>query len=293
MATKVTAKGLGKGFDALIPTDFDASILEAPTEKVQKLPRAEVTPNPDQPRKHFDEESLKELAASIKQYGIVQPLVVTKQADGYIIIAGERRWRAAGLAGLDVVPAIVRSHEELEQLEIALVENVQRVDLSALEQAVSIQKLHQQFSMSFEDIARRLGKAPTTVNNIVRLLQLPDGAKEALTQGKISEGHARAILALKDSPTKQQELLDNIQTYGWSVRQAEQFVTTTKQGAASKQATSARMATSNAGTKQLEKSLGTPVSIRRTAKGGRLELHFKSDAELEKLLEKLNDTLTN
>lgn len=291
MATKASPKGLGKGFDALIPTDFDTSILEAPTEKVQKLRRSQVKPNPDQPRKHFDETALQELAASIEQFGIVQPLVVTKQGEDYIIIAGERRWRAAGLAGQDTVPAIVRSHKELEQLEIALIENVQRVDLSPLEQAVSIQRLHQQFSMSFEAIANRLGKAPTTVNNIVRLLQLPDAAKQALAEGRISEGHARSILALKDNPKKQQELLDSILSSGWSVRQAEQFVTTTKQGTDSKQAASARMAPSNTATKQLEKSLGTPVTIRRTAKGGRLELHFKSDDELEALLTKLNQKL--
>lgn len=288
MATPTTkSKGLGKGFDALIPTDFDNSILEAPTEKVQKLKRSVVKPNPDQPRKHFDENSLEELAASIKQYGIVQPLVVTAQGSEYIIIAGERRWRAAGLAGLDTVPAIVRSHKELEQLEIALIENVQRVDLSPLEQAVSIQRLHQQFSMAYEDIATRLGKAPTTVNNIVRLLQLPDVAKQALVDGKISEGHARSILALREQPPKQQELLDSILAYGWSVRQAEQFVTTTKQGVTAKHETTTRMATTTPQTKQLEKVLQRPVSIRRTAKGGRLELHFHSEEELKQLLEQL------
>jgi len=287
MATTTTKKGLGKGFDALIPTDFDNSILSEPGEKVQKIAITKVKPNPDQPRKHFDEVALKELAASIKQYGIVQPLVATAQGDDYIIIAGERRWRAAGLAGLDKVPVIVRSHKELEQLEIAMIENVQRVDLSPLEQAVSIQKLHQQFSMSLEDIAKRLGKAQTTVTNIVRLLQLPDDAKQALTTNKISEGHARSVLALKDDPAKQQELLNSIIKYGWSVRQAEQFVTTTKQGAKTPQETTQRMATITTETKKLEKSLDTPVSIRRTAKGGRLELHFTSEDDLQRLINKL------
>ncbi len=287
MASTTTKSGLGKGFDALIPTDFDNSILNEPGEKVQKIALAQVKANPDQPRKHFDEESLKELAASIKQFGIVQPLVATQVGDDYVIIAGERRWRAAKLAGLDKVPVIVRSHKELEQLEIALIENVQRVDLSPLEQAVSIQRLNQQFSMSLEDIAKRLGKAPTTVNNIVRLLQLPDDAKQALSNHKISEGHARSVLALKDNPAKQQELLDNIIKYGWSVRQAEQFVTTTKQGAKTPQETTQRMATTTKETKRLEKTLGTPVSIRRTAKGGRLELHFTSEEDLQKLIDKL------
>lgn len=287
MATTTSKKGLGKGFDALIPTDFDSSILNEPSEKVQKVKRSLVKPNPDQPRKHFDEATLKELAGSIKQYGIVQPLVVTASGNEFIIIAGERRWRAAGLAGLDTVPVIVRSHKELEQLEIALIENVQRVDLSPLEQAVSIQKLHQQFSLGLDVIAKRLGKAPTTVTNIVRLLQLPEAAKSALTANKISEGHARSILALKDSPAKQQELLDSIMSYGWSVRQAEQFVTTTKQGAKTKKETTKAMATTTKETKQLESSLKTPVSIRRTAKGGRLELHFTSEKDLQRIIDEL------
>lgn len=280
-------KGLGRGFDALIPTDFDNSILEASGEKVQKVDRELVKPNPDQPRKHFDETALQELADSIKQYGIVQPLVVNKQGNNFIIIAGERRWRAAKLADLKKVPVIVRSHKEHEQLEVALIENVQRVDLSPLEQAVSIQRLHQQFNMSMEAIAKRLGKAQTTLHNIVRLLQLPDEAKQALIDEKISEGHARAILALKDTPEKQTELLKNITSYGWSVRQAEQFVTSTKEGAKSPKDTSKRMATTTQETKQLEKTLGTGVSIRRTARGGRLELHFASEEDLQKLLKKL------
>lgn len=289
MTDKNAGKGLGRGFDALIPTDFDNSILNEPSEKVQKVGRTEVKPNPDQPRKHFDDQALSELAGSIKQYGIVQPLVVTQQDTGYVIIAGERRWRAAGLAGLDKVPVIVRSHKELEQLEIALIENVQRVDLSPLEQAVSIQKLHQQFSLGYDAIAKRLGKAPTTVNNIVRLLQLPTDAKQALIEGKISEGHARSILALKDKPEKQQELLENITTYGWSVRQAEQFVTSTKQGATTNKETSVRMATTTKETKLLEERLKTPVSIRRTAKGGRLELHFTSEDDLKRIISELSN----
>lgn len=287
MTEKNAKKGLGRGFDALIPTDFDNSILDEPSEKVQKVDRTKVRPNPDQPRKHFDDQALTELSASIKQYGIVQPLVVTQHDKGYIIIAGERRWRAAGLAGLDKVPVIVRSHKELEQLEIALIENVQRVDLSPLEQAVSIQKLHQQFSLGYDAIAKRLGKAPTTINNIVRLLQLPTDAKQALIEGKISEGHARSILALKDLPDKQQELLTSIMSYGWSVRQAEQFVTTTKQGAKTPKETSARMATTTKETKQLEDTLKAPVSIRRTARGGRLELHFTSEDDLKRIIAQL------
>jgi ParB family chromosome partitioning protein len=173
--------GLGRGFDALIPKSVDTAVLFDDQDRVQKLDITVVVPNPHQPRQHFDEDALTQLAASIKQHGILQPLVVTPMGQGkFAIVAGERRWRAASQAGLTKVPAIVRTLKELEQLEIAIVENVQRVDLSPLEQAVSIERLHQQFSMTYEAIANRLGKASSTVNNIVRLLQLPVAARDAL-----------------------------------------------------------------------------------------------------------------
>jgi ParB family transcriptional regulator, chromosome partitioning protein len=160
--------------------------------------------------------------------------------------------------------------------------------LSPLEQAISIERLHQQFNMTYKQIAERLAKAETTVSNLVRLLQLPENARDALAEGKISEGHARAILALKNTPELQTELLEQIIKNTWSVRQAEQFVTTHKQGIVKDKTVKERMATETAETKQLSKKLHTPVSVRRTAKGGRLELHFKTDEELQKLIELLN-----
>ena len=282
--------GLGRGFDSLIPKDVNPAVLFDDHERVQKIAVTSLVPNPDQPRTVFDDEALGQLADSIKQYGILQPLVVTPHGSGsYAIIAGERRWRAAQLAGEKNVPAIVRTTKELERLEIALVENVQRVDLSPLEQAVSIERLHQQFSMTYEAIAGRLGKASSTVNNIVRLLQLPEAARKALDAGEISEGHARSILSLKDMPEKQQELLAGIMRHGWSVRQAEQFVTSVKEGFKETSATKERMQTETPATKQLSKKLGgTPVHIRRTAKGGKLEIAFKSDEELDTILRSLN-----
>ena len=282
--------GLGRGFDALIPQDVDTAMLFDDQERVQKIAVTALSPNPHQPRTTFDEEALAQLADSIKQYGILQPLVVTPNGQGkYAIIAGERRWRAAQLAGEAKVPVIVRTTKELERLEIALVENVQRVDLSALEQAMSIERLHQQFSMTYESIAKRLGKASSTVNNIVRLLQLPQAAQTALNDGHIFEGHARAILSLKDMPEKQDELLGNIERHGWSVRQAEQFVTSVKEGYQETKATHERMQTETPQTKTLSKKLGgSPVHIRRTAKGGKLEIGFKSDEELGRILELLN-----
>ncbi len=283
MATKA---GLGKGLDALIPKEFDNSILQS-SEKVQTVPVNEVSPNPDQPRKHFDENALQELATSIRSHGIVQPLVVTKSGDTYRIVAGERRWRAAKLAGLKEVPVIVRSLKQLEELEVAIIENVQRVDLSPLEQALSIERLHDQFSLSYGDIATKLGKAIPTIHNTVRLLQLPDNAKKALQAKKISEGHARAILALKDSPNKQSELLASILEHGWSVRQAEQFVTGSRQSHHKPRAVTQHMATSNLQTQALSKQLNTSVTIKRTAKGGKLEVYFKDDADLERIAKQL------
>lgn len=289
MAVKTT--GLGKGFDALIPQNFDSSLLVDKSERVQKLFITEIEPNPHQPRQHFDEAALNELAASIKQYGILQPLVVRPNGeDKYTIIAGERRWRAARKAGLKSVPAIVRTTKELEQLEIALVENVQREDLSPLEQAVSIQKLHEQFNLDYASISKRLGKATTTIQNIARLLQLPQQAREALHQKRITEGHARAILALKDTK-RQKELLELIQKHGWSVRQAERFVTAHKEGLRSTKQVEQRVQTKTPETQQLAKMLRTPVSVRRTAKGGKIEITFKNDADLKRIITKISQSL--
>lgn len=278
-------RGLGRGFEALISSDFDKSLLLTPEDRIEKIPIAELEPNPHQPRKHFDEAALDELAASIKRHGVIQPLVVTPVKGGkYRLVAGERRWRAATKAGLKTVPAVVRERRELEQLELAIIENVQRVDLSPLEQATSIERLHEQFSLSYDEIAKRLGKANSTVHNVVRLLRLPDAAKDALTRGKISEGHARAILALKEDSQRQTYLLNAIIEHGWSVRQAERFVTSVKAGIKETQKAHARTQTETPQTRQLSKKLGTPVHIRRTAKGGKLEIGFSSDDELSRIL---------
>lgn len=278
-------RGLGRGFEALISSDFDKSLLLTPEDRVEKIPLEQLQANPHQPRSHFDPAALAELAESIGRHGVVQPLVVTPVKDGkYTLIAGERRWRASKLAGLKTVPAIIRSSEELEQLEVALIENVQRVDLSPLEQAVSIERLHVQFNLSYDVIAKRLGKANSTVNNTVRLLRLPTAAREALAAGKISEGHARAILALKGDDERQAYLLKTVISQGWSVRQAERFVTSVKVGVREVKQAHARTQTETPVTKKLSKQLGTPVNIRRTARGGKLEITFKTDNELTRII---------
>ncbi len=277
--------GLGRGFDTLIPKEIDAALLQEDSARIQKLLITDVFPNTDQPRRSFDEQLLHELAESIREHGVLQPIIVVQKDDRtYRIVAGERRWRAATLADLDRVPAIVRTLDELRELELALVENVQRVDLNPLEQALSIARLQQQFSMTNADIAKKLGKAETTIINIVRLLQLPDEARQALQDGKITEGHARQVVALKNDPELQAQLLSNIMKYGWSVRQAEQFVVASKNGAKSATEAKKSLVTSTPATKKLSTFVGAPVRIKRTAKGGQLMIGFKDDADMERII---------
>lgn len=283
-------KGLGRGMDVLIPSNFDKAILTDSGDRIQKLSIRDIEPNPEQPRKRFDKDMLDQLAESIKRYGILQPLIASpKKGGGYTLVAGERRLRAAELAGKKEVPVIVRERQELEKLEVALIENVQRVDLSPMEQAVSIERLHQQFNISYKDIAQRLGKGHTTVVNIVRLLALPESAREALNENRIVEGHARAILALKDNDEKQEELLRLILKNAWTVRQAEQYVVSVKKGNETKKAQKAAIVETPE-TKKLGKHLKTKVTVRRMAKGGKLELYYKTDEELEILIQRLNKT---
>ncbi len=272
----------------MISEDLDRSMLQEDNQRVHKLPLAEIVPNPDQPRREFDQAALKEMANSLLRHGMVQPIIVVRlnANNSYKIIAGERRWRAAGLAKLTHVPAIIRSLEELEQLEISLIENIQRVDLSPLEQALSVYKLQHEFNLAIDEIAKKLGKAPSTISNLTRLLQLPESAREALKLGKISEGHARAILSLKDMEDKQLELLSSIQNNGWTVRQAEQFAGAAKKGA-SAEAAKDRTASESKLTRRVGEKLGTKVQIKHTARGGQLIIKFNSDEHLQQIAEKL------
>ena len=280
-------KGLGKGFDALIPQNFDTSLLAEESERIRKVKISDIVANPDQPRKHFDDTELAGLATSLKEFGVLQPLIVTENGEGsYLIIAGERRWRAADLAGIKVVPTIIRTSKELERLEMALVENMQRVDLSPLEQAVSIESMREQFSMDYEAIAQRLGKAKTTIQNTARMLQLSDAAKDALRRKAITEGHARAILALKEAEL-QTTLLDLIVKNGWSVRQAERYVVAHKRGAKNSASAQRKVATTTPQTERLGKVLKTTVTVRRMAKGGKLEIGFKNENDLRRLMARL------
>jgi ParB family chromosome partitioning protein len=277
-------QSLGRGFGSLIPEDLDKAILEEDKHRVQKLLIQDVTPNPDQPRREFDEAQLKDLAESIQRHGVLQPIIVVRNdsRNGYKIIAGERRWRAAQAAKLSHIPAIVRSLEELEQVELSLIENIQRVDLSPLEQALAVLKLQQQFNLTLDQIAQKLGKASSTVSNLTRLLQLPVDAREALRTGKINEGHARAILALRGNEAQQAELLSSILNNKWTVRQAEEYVIKSRKATGAAQDGKEKTLL-----KDLSTKLKTKVAIKHTAKGGQLIIAFKDTDDLERLTKNL------
>lgn len=283
---KKTKKGLGRGIDSLIPSDFDKDLVFKNDEKIRKISIKKIIPTDNQPRSKFDQASIQELADSIKVYGILIPLVVSPlKDDNFQIIAGERRWRAAKMIGLKEVPVIVRSFKESEKIEVALIENVQRVDLSPLEQAIALYRLHEEFSLSSEEIARKIGKAVSTVSNLIRLLKLPDYAKKSLLQNLISEAHARSILALNDYPEQQKILHDLIIKEGWSVRQAERFVVSCKkEGYNQVHELKKRIAIESNETKKIAAKLKTKVFVKRTAKGGKLEIIFKNDDQLKEII---------
>lgn len=277
-------QSLGRGLSNLIPTTLDTTVVEEDKNRVQKLLISDIVPNKTQPRGHFDEQAISELASSVKQHGILQPIIVIGHGNKYKIIAGERRWRAAQKAGLSHMPAIVRSLKELEQIELSLIENIQRVDLSPLEQAATIYRLQNQFSLTLDEVSRKLGKAHSTVSNITRLLGLPESAKQALADHLITEGHARAILSLHQNPSVQNELLERIINEKLTVRQAEQFVQNLKKPAAKQTVTVPADAELQ---RKMSSYTGVPVAIKRVKKGGNITIRFKNDDELEALTKKL------
>ncbi len=285
---------LGRGLDALIPTQIDAATekevdeaIQLPEDSVHQLKIDDIDPNPFQPRKEFKEEDLADLAASIKVHGVVQPLVVIQAGERYQLIAGERRLRASKLAGKTKVPAIIRSMDEQQSLEIAVIENIQRAELNPLELAVAYQKLIDQFNLTSEAIAQRVGKAAPTVRNILRLLNLPLEAKRAMQDGKLVEGKARVLLTI-DDPDQQAALLEMILSRDLTVRQVEELARNYRQDKEiqSKRVTEKKSA-HNSLTEGISKHLGTKVEIIPTAKGGRLAIYFYSDEELERLYEEI------
>jgi ParB family chromosome partitioning protein len=285
--------GLGRGLDALIPASEPLT-----AGGVIQIPVAQILPNPRQPRIRFDPEEMAELAASIREHGVLQPLIVTRgeqggnepsgvtQMEQYVLIAGERRLLAARQAGLERVPALVREASDQQRLEMALVENVQRADLGPLEAAEAYRQLTEDFNLSHEEIAARVGKSRTAVTNTLRLLRLPSSVQEALADGVISEGHGRALLALP-TPQSQAAALHIILAQALNVRQTEELVRRLSGQKPSPAPKPSPPPEVSALQERLEASLGTRVSLNRRRNGGTLVLHFYSDEELNALVERL------
>lgn len=274
----MTKRGLGRGLEVLIPVD------EAQAGGVQDAPLEAITPNPHQPRSAITTEDLQELAGSIREHGIIQPLIVTRKADGgYQLIAGERRWRAARLAGLQRVPVIVKDVAPQQMLELALVENVQRADLNPLEEALAYKQLIEEFGLSQGDVAQRVGKSRPAIANTLRLLQASPAVQAAVMEGTITEGHARALLGLP-RPEDQDAVLRVVIQQGLNVRQVEALV---QQFARPPKPKPAPLPEVQALEESFEASLGTRVRLKAGRKGGRVVIYYYSDEEFQALYERL------
>ena len=277
-------KGLGRGFESLIPTDLVAEEFD-PTRKEDKkmsklveLEITEVVRDEGQPRKNFDKAALEELASSIKEHGVLQPIVVVKQGGKYQIVAGERRWRASQLAGKTTIPAIVRTLDAQNKLELSIIENAQREDLNAIELATAYAKLKEQFNLTNEEIGKRVGKSAASVVNTMRLLKLPDEAKKAMQEHHLMEGPMRPLISLDRE--KVLEILPKMIDEGWSARKVEQYI------AGSKPKSSAGAIKSNEYLKEegkLAEEDGVMVKIR----GRSVTFSARSDEEFKALLKKL------
>lgn len=305
-------KGLGKGINNLIPeTDVIRSTPKKKTEKKEvvkevvkevikevKVPVSgdtmmkisDIEPNREQPRKNFDKEALQELADSIKQFGIIQPIVVQKKDDYYEIIAGERRWRAAKLAKLKEVPVIIKEYSDREVMEIALIENIQRKDLNPIEEALAYKSLIDEYSLKQEELANRVSKSRTAIANSMRLLKLTDSVQNMLINDEISMGHARALLTLEQEDL-QIEAAKTIVSKGLSVRDTEKLVKSILNPKQVKlPIPSAKAAIYDAIANKLREKMGTKVSINHKKNGkGKIEIEYYSQEELERLLEMFDD----
>jgi ParB family chromosome partitioning protein len=272
--------GLGRGLEALIPqmTQAGAAPIEIPISRIRG--------NPYQPRQKVEQKALESLAASIAIHGVIQPVLVTEVLDGYQLVAGERRVRAAQLAGLDHVPAVVRQLTERDQLAVAIVENVQRADLNAMEEAHAYRQLADEFKLTQEEIAARVGRARSTIANTLRLLELEQPVQQALADGNIAEGHARALAGA--TPAAQRQLVETVMVRGLSVRQTEELVRRLRDRPPiqSKIAndTDANMDRLE---EDLRRALGTKVILARSRKGGRIVIEYYSDEEFSRLFDRL------
>ena len=279
--------GLGRGFEALIPTDmveapFDPTAGEDKKEsKLRDVKIDDIIPDDDQPRRNFKQDQLEALADSIREHGVLMPIVVTKEGDKYKIVAGERRWRASKIAGLDKMPVIIRTLDAQNRLELSLIENVQREDLNAIEIATAYAKLKTQFNLSSADVAKRVGKSEPAVINTMRLLTLPDEAKHAMVEHKLSEGQMRPLITA--TPDQIKAVLPRIINEGWSARRVEQYMVELKKA---KKAAEPRPETASgeARAKAISEHLGMKVKVHTSVRGlGDIVLKFKNEKEFERL----------
>jgi len=287
-------KGLGRGLGSLIPKKVSPSlvkeenkeiVLEPAADQIVQVPVDKIEPNPMQPRQVFSHQDLEELIESIKEYGILQPVVATKAGDMYQLIAGERRWRAAKIAGLKTVPAIIRNVTEQEQLELSLIENIQRKNLNPIEEAASYQRLANEFNLKQDEIAKKLGKSRSKIANTIRLLNLPEQIQKAIVEEKITEGHARVILSLA-TEKEQLDFLNKILQYNFTVRQAEKEgrkYSTRKP----RKLKSLKDPLTEAQEEEIRQKLNTKVDIKKSNGSGQIIIEFYSEEELSDLINKI------
>lgn len=285
-------KGLGRGFDSLIPTElldesFDPTAnQDDQVSDLRQIKLDEIIADPDQPRRHFDEEALEELAASIREHGILQPIVVTPKSGKYQIVAGERRYRAALKANLAKIPALVRTLSNQHKLELSLIENLQRRDLNVLETATAYLKLRDQFNLTLDQIGQRVGgKSVSAISNTLRLLRLPESVRQALADGRLREGQARPLINLDSDVID--EILPTILKEEWSARKIEQFIVQLKKNrlqSPENKPRSVSVMPYEEDTRRLEKRFAAPVIVKTNAKGaGQIVIRFKSDAEFQRI----------
>ncbi|MCY9593926.1 ParB/RepB/Spo0J family partition protein [Paenibacillus chitinolyticus] len=285
------SKRLGKGLGALIP---ELEIGEE--DKVIEIPLNQLRANPYQPRKHFNEDGIQELASSIKEHGVIQPIIVRTVLKGYEIIAGERRFRASQASGLATIPAVVKKLSDQQVMEIALIENVQREDLNAMEIAIAYQAIIDQFSLTQEELSVKVGKSRSHIANFLRLLHLPESIKQYVSRGTLSMGHARAIVGVKDDKVKK-ELTDACIGGQWSVRQLEEEIKRREElGSEDKEKPKVKDKKKDPYLHQAEEQLQdhyrTTVRIKHQNYKGRIELMYYSKDDLERLLEMLQGQIS-
>ena len=282
-------KGLGRGFDSLIPTDLIDESLDptaAQDERLSDLREiklSEIIPDPDQPRRSFDEEALQEMAQSVAEHGVIQPIIVTPVNGKYQIVAGERRFRGATIAGLDKIPALVRTLSDQHKLELSLIENIQRRDLNVLETATAYLKLRDQFNLSLEEIGKRVGgKSMSAISNTLRLLRLPESVRQALQEGKLTEGQARPLV--NADPASVEAVLPQILREEWSARKIEQYVVNLKKAQKPTEEGAVAVEGHDKATEQLIQRFATKVQIRSNTKGsGQIVISFKNDEEFDRI----------